>query len=248
MSTTNGSVLKQTENLKYVFTAEEKVQIASELARANQERGEAEAEKKSVMDQFKARITEIESRISHSAYRYNNGYEFRNIPCTVYLDSPRKGFKSIYRDDNGEWVKEEPMTPGELQRKFAFDEEQKKREEEQAAAAPATEEPAPALTEAEEQQAQGEVVVEILPEAPAEDDTPFEDPPVTEPEPVATKPAKKFRSNGKGETPEHLKNLPSIEGPADKQTLKYGDKTVPYPSPEAEALLAQARADVAAGR
>jgi hypothetical protein len=110
-------------NLKYTFTPEEKQEIATTLARANQRKVELEEQKKQVDADLKAQITETESAIAREARRYTTGYEYRDIDCSVVYHSPRQGFKTIYRIDTGEWVREMEMNSTELQENL-FEQEQ----------------------------------------------------------------------------------------------------------------------------
>jgi hypothetical protein len=47
----------------------------------------------------------------------------RDMDCLIVLNTPRSGVKSITRADTGEIVREENMTPEEMQRALPFDPE-----------------------------------------------------------------------------------------------------------------------------
>ena len=113
--------MKHLEILKYTFSDPELKGFSKELARENTTVAEAEEQKKAVMAQFAETITSSKSRISILSRYINNGYDYRNIECSVAMNSPNTGFKTIVRDDTGEEVKTVPMTESEMQEELKFD-------------------------------------------------------------------------------------------------------------------------------
>lgn len=110
--------MKHTEYLKYTFTESELKEFAKELARQTATMSEVEEEKKAVVANFTERIAAAKSNASRLSRYINNGYDYRNIDCSVKLNDPNTGVKTIYRDDTGESVKTYPMTQDELQEKL----------------------------------------------------------------------------------------------------------------------------------
>lgn len=107
-----------TEWLPYTFSEQEKRDIASKLAQANQALSELNDRKAQVAADFKAQITATESVIAKESRRYTNGYEFRDVDCDVLFDKPSHGLKTIVRKDTGEVVKEREMTSEDMQQKL----------------------------------------------------------------------------------------------------------------------------------
>lgn len=103
---------KELKYIKYVFTEEEKKEVASELARLLSERDSLEAKKKEVASQMKADIETLTGKISGLSRDYNQGYRFKNHPCLIEKDHADKTVK-VYREDNHELVEERTMTQQE---------------------------------------------------------------------------------------------------------------------------------------
>jgi hypothetical protein len=112
----------QQEYLKYQFTEPELKERATQLARECRELEDIENEKKQVMSDFKAKIDGHQAKISGLSNNINNGYEYRYIDCEVVLNQPIDGEKQIIRKDTGELVKQEAMTPQELQEELPLEE------------------------------------------------------------------------------------------------------------------------------
>lgn len=106
--------------LKYQFTAEELKEKSSQLARECRRAEETEDDKKRVMSDFKAKIDALQASISLLSGHINNGYEYRDIECTVELNVPVAGKKTITRTDNDEQVAVENMDSEEMQEKLDF--------------------------------------------------------------------------------------------------------------------------------
>jgi hypothetical protein len=63
---------------------------------------------KSVRDDWKSRISAVQARITNLAGRISRGYDIRQVPCIVTMDSPEPGMKTCNRLDTNErvWVRE----------------------------------------------------------------------------------------------------------------------------------------------
>lgn len=99
---------------KYTFTAADKVSTASELSQKILELKTLGDEKKSAMSSFAAQINILTAEINRLSENYRNGYEYRNIPCTVEKDFDRK--VKVYKEaDTGYVIKEEPLEEEDYQ-------------------------------------------------------------------------------------------------------------------------------------
>lgn len=98
--------LSRDELLEYGKVQAEKIQ---ELARV-------EADLKRVQADFKAKIVALDAEIVDLSNKVASGYEFRDVTCTVFLGLPTPNQKRTVRDDTGEDVSVEYMTPDEMQR------------------------------------------------------------------------------------------------------------------------------------
>jgi hypothetical protein len=112
----------QQEYLKYQFTELELKEKATQLARECREMEEVENEKKQINSDLKSKLDGHQAKISNLSNNINNGYEYRYIDCEVVLNKPIDGEKQIIRKDTGELVKQEAMTPSELQEELPLEE------------------------------------------------------------------------------------------------------------------------------
>lgn len=108
--------LTEMRSVRIHFTKEEKEKLSSELAESCKTKQEAEAEKKSVVSQLKAKIDAQDSRISYLSNCISTGYSFRNVECVVKKDH-NKGMKEYYHD--GVLVDSIPMTQEDSQLSIA---------------------------------------------------------------------------------------------------------------------------------
>jgi hypothetical protein len=106
---------KTEQSLRVNFTEKELLEIGKRLAEANRELEAAEGEKKSITGTLKAKCDSIAARISHHSGELTNGYTYRNVPCEVRFDAPKKGMKQTLRLDTGETIETAAMTLGEMQ-------------------------------------------------------------------------------------------------------------------------------------
>ena len=113
------------ENCKCNLTAAEMRQAGDDLARATRSAIECENDKKTTAAAYKARAEMLSAQCASLSLKITQGYEMRDIECVVYYGTPRQGFKQIIRPDTGETIREEPMTPAEMQSVFDFDDGKK---------------------------------------------------------------------------------------------------------------------------
>lgn len=118
----------ETITARHVFTAEERDELARNLARSTQDAIAMEAEKKQVAADYKAKQESIEAKTTELAIQISNGYVMRPTDCFVKLD-PKAGRKQylkrvVNKDEKtgiavvtaGEVVKEEAMEPMDFER------------------------------------------------------------------------------------------------------------------------------------
>lgn len=100
---------------RWKFTHEEKIEISQRQGEANMKVLELEESKKRAMSQFKTDIENAAGQRDELAKKATSGYEFRDLPCSCYADTPRPGMKQWRRDDTGEVVDETYMTGADVQ-------------------------------------------------------------------------------------------------------------------------------------
>src|SRR5690348_14312809 len=108
--------LTEMRSVRIHFSKEEKEKMSTELAESCKTKQEAEAEKKSVVSQLKAKIDAQDSRISYLSNCISTGYSFRNVECVVKKDL-EKGVKEYYHD--GTLVDSIPLTQEDMQLSIA---------------------------------------------------------------------------------------------------------------------------------
>ena len=105
--------------LRCQLTQQELVEAARQSAELTAGIGALEEDKSRVAKDYAARIAEKESSRSLLNGKVVSGYEFRDVKCDVVLSwSP--GMKRVVRQDTGEEVAVEAMTPDELQHEIDF--------------------------------------------------------------------------------------------------------------------------------
>lgn len=104
---------------KYVFTDDEKRQIANDLANGVADIQRLDDQKKSVMSQLKSEIDAKQGQVNLSASHLRSGFEMRSMDCEVIY---------AFSDDVVRWVR---CDTGELvyERKMLSDEKQMKLDE-----------------------------------------------------------------------------------------------------------------------
>jgi hypothetical protein len=104
----------QVEYIKYVFSQEEKEQMANDMALALSEKESAEQRLKEIQKQIKAEIEAFQTKISTLSKHYSNGYTYQNTDCEVEYDFSSKTVRT-FRADSGEFVSSRPMKANEFQ-------------------------------------------------------------------------------------------------------------------------------------
>ena len=90
---------KESRNLKYYFTDDERSEIGIALANKNQELRELEDQKKSVMSDYSSRMNVTKEEINQASNKVASGYEMRGINCIIQYHLPEQGMKTITRTD-----------------------------------------------------------------------------------------------------------------------------------------------------
>ena len=93
---------KQKLYLKCLFTEEEKIALASEMAQQAVTKDSLQQHLKETTAHFKAQIESCETIIKKNATLIKDGYEFRYVPCSVDYNVPERGMKTCTRVDTGE--------------------------------------------------------------------------------------------------------------------------------------------------
>lgn len=104
-----------TEYLKCDFSDAEIADRAKELATANRRRTSIEQQKKEIDSDLKSQIEAENSKIQRLSEQIGMGYEYRNVECSVEIDTPSIDRKRIVRLDTGEEVKVVSMTAEDKQ-------------------------------------------------------------------------------------------------------------------------------------
>jgi hypothetical protein len=120
--------------LPYTFTDPELMVVAKTLSEKLREQATIEENKKTAVSQYDGQLKAVKSIVAVLSENVRRGHEYRSIECRVYLDTPRKGFKTVIRTDTGEIVAEEHMDYSDRQTVIQWEEEQ----ERQAVASEAT--------------------------------------------------------------------------------------------------------------
>lgn len=103
--------------LKCYFTEDEMKEFMDKLASSVMEKQTLVDEKKSVVSDYTARINEKDATINRVASNIRNGYEHREVKCQITYDFDRR-IKTFAREDTGEVVQEEVITPDECQQEI----------------------------------------------------------------------------------------------------------------------------------
>lgn len=108
---------KRVVQAKYLFTPEEKVEMAGKMSQRQLELVEKEDEKKTVMAGFADQLKRIKLDISKLSRGYRDGYEHRDFNVTPIYDYKAREIR--YEDiGTGKVVLTEPFAPGDDQRRF----------------------------------------------------------------------------------------------------------------------------------
>lgn len=107
-------ISKEVLYLRHDFSAEEKLQMGSELAAAYNRRQQIDEEAKVIKSQLNDRISQVEATIGSLSRNLASGFDMRNVDCRLSFDEPNVGEVTYYGPD-GKSVKVRPMTETERQ-------------------------------------------------------------------------------------------------------------------------------------
>lgn len=102
-------------NLRVVYNDADRLVLGRQLADTHKDLEQAQADKKSVVADFSARIKSHEAKIVDLAGKVSNGYQVKEVTCEWRFHSPKDGLKQLFRLDTGESVEIADMTSTELQ-------------------------------------------------------------------------------------------------------------------------------------
>lgn len=102
-------------NLDYHFTEVELIALGKELGECQLNLRRLDDDRKMVADEWKAKISSAEGHINSLSNKVSSGYEYRDIECTVTMNTPHPGDKTVTRNDTGAMVKIMPMDESEKQ-------------------------------------------------------------------------------------------------------------------------------------
>ena len=122
--------VKTRESCRHPLTIDQIVEAGKELAETQREACQLEDDFKSVRDEWKARISAMEARMTTVAGRISRGYDMKDTECTVVMDTPVPGFKTCLRDDTGEKVWVRDMTESDKQLTLKLEEQEEEVKEE----------------------------------------------------------------------------------------------------------------------
>jgi hypothetical protein len=97
-------------SLRYDFTAVEIHDLSLELAKKTKELSALTEEKKTVVSQYGARLNEVKATTNKLSNQVSDGWEFRDIECTVEYHKPQQGKKTIIRKDTDKVAMIETMS------------------------------------------------------------------------------------------------------------------------------------------
>lgn len=103
------------EYLPVLYTREERLDLAEQLARASQAAGDAEDSKKAADAEHKETMEALKLSIKRLSRKLTSGHEMRNVQCKWLLDSPTAVEKTLVRLDTGEVVRVMPMQDRDYQ-------------------------------------------------------------------------------------------------------------------------------------
>ncbi len=108
------------ENLKTKLTRPELEEYAKSLSEKYIEHGQLEADKKSVVSEYKAKTDTLEGQLSLLSQKVSTQHEWRDVKC--HWDYNWKIDKKIFiREDTGEIVCEDKITSQDRQKLFPLD-------------------------------------------------------------------------------------------------------------------------------
>jgi len=109
------------ETIRHKFTVNELAELADRMATAAAAVYTIEKQKAEQAAHFGAELKAANLAHGDLVERYNQRYEMREVECRIVYDRPEPGYKAYVRTDNGESIRDVPMTDAEKQRAFVFD-------------------------------------------------------------------------------------------------------------------------------
>lgn len=103
------------EYLPVRYTGPERLDLAEQLARASQAKGDAEDQKKAQDAEYKEQLEGLNLAIKRLSRKLTSGHEMRNVPCKWILEDPTPKEKTLVRLDTGEIVRVIPMQDRDFQ-------------------------------------------------------------------------------------------------------------------------------------
>lgn len=92
----------QNLQVKHVFSEDELRELGGKLADEEFNLASAEMEKAQAVSNHNALIKTINGNITKLATAIKDGFEMREVECTVRMNDPKEGKKTITRKDNGQ--------------------------------------------------------------------------------------------------------------------------------------------------
>lgn len=112
---------KFTKRLKVGLTTPELLQAGEDLAKTLDEICDIEDEKKAIVENFKAKLTELEAQATQFQQKVRNKWEYQPVDCIETMNNTN-GTVTKKRLDTNEVIEERKMTYDERQSKL-WDEE-----------------------------------------------------------------------------------------------------------------------------
>ena len=109
------------ETIRHTFTVHELAELADKMGRAAAQVYAIERQKSEQAAHYGAELKAANLAHGDLVERFNQKYEMRDVECRIVYDRPEPGYKAYVRTDNGESIREVPMTDAEKQRAFVFD-------------------------------------------------------------------------------------------------------------------------------
>lgn len=106
---------KITLDLWHDFTLDELREKGLDLAAATGRKDDIEIIEKAHREEYKKQWEEVEGSIRMISSQIRRRGILRAVNCIVQFHKPHVGAKQVFREDTGELVKEEAMTPAECQ-------------------------------------------------------------------------------------------------------------------------------------
>ena len=97
----------QNLQVKQVFNEDELRELGGKLADEEFNLANAEMEKSQAVSNHNAVIKTINAYITKLATSIKDGFEMREVECSVRMNDPKEGKKTVTRKDNGQsWVED----------------------------------------------------------------------------------------------------------------------------------------------